>query len=276
MNIAFAILAVLGVIAAVVGVARFTEGGARQTRILLCLVAALVVGGLFVTARPEVQRLAFERSDDYAWSVANEAIVREYPALKEAIWSSPALEADLRADVLRIVREHHSKLQDPAMLEAVSKAAAAVYRTKVMPLATQGSDEAVAAWGEQMVPVLQAFKSVSDDACGDYAMTGLNRSSPNGRIDTALAARQSAVVAAYNSSNAANKPPSAEELGAAYEQARTLTQPPFDDADMSAFRELKSQPKARQCELMLRLFTAIARLPLKEKAAIYRTIMANS
>jgi hypothetical protein len=37
MNIAFAILAVLGVIAAVVGVARFTEGGARNTRILLCL-----------------------------------------------------------------------------------------------------------------------------------------------------------------------------------------------------------------------------------------------
>ncbi len=276
MNIAFAILAVLGVIAAVVGVARFTEGGARNTRILLCLVAALGVGGLFATARPEVQRLAFERSDDYAWSVANEAIVREYPALKEAIWSSPALEAELRADVLRIVREYHSNLQDPAMLEAVSKAAAAVYRTKVMSVATQGSDEAVAAWGAYLVPVLQAFKSVSDDACGDYAMTGLNRSSPNGRIDAALAARQGAVIAAYKSGNEANKLPSAEELGAAYEKARTLTQPPFDDADISSFRDLKSQPKARQCELMLRLFGAIDRLPLKEKAAIYRTIMANS
>ena len=44
---------------------------------------------------------------------------------------------------------------------------------------------------------------------------------------------------------------------------------------MASFLDLRDQAKARQCELMLRLFTAIDRLPLGEKAAIYRTIMAN-
>jgi hypothetical protein len=123
---------------------------------------------------------------------------------------------------------------------------------------------------------LQAFKNASPDACADYAMTGVNRVSNNPPVDAALASGQRAVIAAYKSSNPATKMPTAEELGAAYEQARTLAQPPFSEADLRAFQDLKSQPKARQCDMMLRLFAAIDRLPVSQKAAIYRSIMAES
>lgn len=275
MDSAFVILSAFGAVAAIVGVVRFTEGRAAGLRILFGLLAVSAVGGVFFAARPAVQRLALQQTDDHAWSVTLDAMVARHPALKPVLALEPALAADLRVDLLPIVREHRSNPIDPVLLEAIAKAAESAYRTKVMPRAIQGSDEAIAAWGATTVPVLQAFKRGSDEACADYALTGANRASPSAAIDAALAARERAVAAAYASGDAASKPPSGEELGAAYEQARGLAQPPFDDADMGAFRELKSQPKARQCDLMLRLFGAIDRLPLKSRAAIYRTIMAN-
>lgn len=275
MDSAFSIVMVLGVVAAGAIVARFTKARAPWMRILLGFIAMLVVGGAFAAARPHVQQIAFERDDDYAWSMVAKTMTGQYPALMDVFALDPTIEAGLRTGLLPILREHQSNLKDPAVLDAAMKAVLTVYRTKVTPLAMHGSDETVAAWGETTVPVLQAFKRVSDEACADYAMTGANRSSPNAAIDAALSSAQRAMVAAYKSSNEANKLPLAEELGDAYEKARSLAQPPFDDADMSSFRDLKSLPKARQCDLMLRLFAAIDRLPLKEKAAIYRTIMAN-
>lgn len=275
MDNAFSILTVLGVVAAGAIVVRFTKGRTPWMRVLLGFAAALVAGGAFALARPHVQQIAFERDDDYAWSMIHKTMTGQYPALMDVFALDPTIEAGLRTGLLPILREHQSNLKDPAMLDAAMKAIMTVYRTKVTPVAQFGSDETVAAWGSTTVPVLQAFKRVSDEACGDYAMTGVNRSSPNAALDAALSSAQRAMVAAYKSSNEANKLPLPEELGDAYEKARTLAQPPFDDADMSSFRDLKSQPKARQCDLMLRLFTAIDRLPLKEKAAIYRTIMAN-
>lgn len=276
MDSAFAILRVLGIVAAIAGVARFTRGRSTGKRVLLGVVAALVVGGLVTVARAPVQQFAFERDDDFAWSLIAKIMTGQYPALMDVFALDPTIEAGLRTGLLPILREHQSNLKDPAVLDAAAKAVLTVYRTKVTPLAVHGSDETVAAWGETTVPTLQAFKRVSDEACADYAMTGVNRASPNAAVGAALSSAQRAMVAAYKSSNEANKLPSAEELGVAYEQARPLAQPPLDDADMSAFLDLKSQSKARQCDLMLRLFGAIDRLPLKEKAAIYRTIMANS
>lgn len=275
MNSLYAVITALGVGVAVALVAQFTKGRGMARRFGLGLVAALAVGTGFTVARPRVESFAFDRSDDYAWSVVRGRIVAQDPVLLDVFALDPAIEADLRKGLLPILREQRSGMNDPSVLQSVSKAAAATFRSKVMPVAQRGSDEAVAAWGDGTVPTLQAFRSVSDEACADFAMTGVNRTSPNLRVDAALSARQRAMVAAYKSSNPANQLPSGEELGAAYEHARTLAQPPFEAADMASFRDLKDQPKARQCELMLRLFTAIDRLPLGEKAAIYRTIMAN-
>lgn len=275
MNSLYAVMTALGVGVAVALVAQFTRGRSAAGRFVLGFVAALLVGAGFTVARPYFERFAFDRSDDYAWSVVRGRMVAQDPVLLDVFALDPAIETDLRKSLLPILREQRGGTNDPAMLQSVSKAAAATFRSKVMPVAQLGSDETVAAWGDGTVPTLQAFRSVSDEACADYAMTGVNRTSSNLRVDAALSARQRAMVAAYKSSNPANRLPSGEELGAAYEHARTLVQPPFEEADMASFRDLKDQPKARQCELMLRLFTAIDRLPLGEKAAIYRTIMAN-
>lgn len=275
MNSLYAVITALGVGVAVALVAQFTRGRSVARRIGLCIAAALLVGIGFTVARPHFESFAFDRSDDYAWSVVRGRMVAQDPVLLDVFALDPAIEDDLRKGLLPILREQRGGTNYPAVLQAVAKAAAATFRSKVMPVAQRGSDEAVAAWGDGTVPTLQAFRSVSDEACADYAMTGVNRSSPNLRVDSALSARQRAMVAAYKSSNPANKLPSDEELGVAYEHARTLARPPFEEADLASFRDLRDQPKARQCELMLRLFTAIDRLPLAEKAAIYRTIMAN-
>jgi hypothetical protein len=275
MNSFYPVMTALSVGAAFALVARFTKGRSVAQRFMLGFLVALAVGGVFIVVRPHVESFAFQRSDAYAWSVVRGRMIAQDPVLLDVFALDPAIEADLRKGFLPILREQASGMRDPALLQAVSKATASTFRTKVMPVAQLGSDETVAAWGDGTVPVLQAFRSVSDEACADYAMTGVNRTSSNLRVDAALSARQRAMVAAYRSSNPANKLPTAEELGAAYEHARTLAQPPFEADDMASFRELKDQPKARQCELMLRLFGAIDRLPLREKAAIYRTTMAN-
>jgi len=271
----YPVISALGVGVAVALVAQFTKGRGLTRRLILGFVAALAVGAGFAVARPQFEMIAFERSDDYAWSIVRGRMIAQDPVLLDIFALDPAIETDLRKGLLPILREQRGGVNDPAMLQAVAKAAAATFRSKVMPVAQRGSDEAVAAWGDGTVPTLQAFRTVSDEACADYAITGVNRTSPNLRVDAALSARQRAMVAAYKSSDPANKLPTAEELGAAYEQARTLARPPFEEADMAAFRDLKDQPRARQCDLMLRLFGAIERLPLKQKAAIYRTIMAN-
>ncbi len=181
-----------------------TEGGARNTRILLCLVAALVVGGLFATARPEVQRLAFERSGRLCVVGRQRGHRPRIPRpSRRRSGRAPPSRPSSGQDVLRIVREYHSNLQDPALLEAVSKAAAAVYRTKVMSVATQGSDEAVAAWGAHL-----AAGAAGVQKRLRRCLRRLRHDRPQSlfaerRIDAALAARQGAVIAAYKSSNAA-------------------------------------------------------------------------
>lgn len=271
----YPVISALGVGVAVALVAQFTKGRSVTRRFVLAFVAALAVGAGFAVARPQFELFAFERSDDYAWSIVRGRMIAQDPVLLDVFALDPAIETDLRKGLLPILREQRGGMNDPAMLQAVAKAAATTFRSKVMPVAQRGSDDAVAAWGDGTVATLLAFRTVSDEACADYAMTGVNRTSPNLRVDAALSARQRAMVAAYKSSDPGNKLPSGEELGAAYEHARTLAQPPFEEADMAAFRDLKDQPKARQCDLMLRLFGAIDRLPLREKAAIYRTIMAN-
>ncbi|MCC8432323.1 hypothetical protein LJ725_25390 [Reyranella aquatilis] len=275
MNNLYPIVTALCVGGAVALAAWLARRRAWPQRLGLGLAAAVIVTLVFTAARPEVERFAFERSDAYAWSVVRARLVAQDPVLLDVFALDPSIEAELSSGLLSVLRESRIGMDDPAILPAASKAAAAVYRAKVLPVAQRGSDEAVAAWGDGTAATLQAFRTVSDEACADYAMTGVNRTPPNLRVDAALSARQRAMVAAYRSSNPGSKLPSAEELGAAYEQARTLAEPPFEEADMAAFRDLKDQPKARQCDLMLRLFGAIDRLPLKQKAAIYRTIMAN-
>lgn len=275
MNNLYPIVTALCVGGAVALAAWLTRRRAWPQRLGLGLAAAVIVTLVFTVARPEVERFAFERSDAYAWSVVRARLVAQDPVLLDVFALDPSIEAELSSGLLSVLRESRIGMDDPAILPAASKAAAAVYRAKVLPVAQRGSDEAVAAWGDGTAATLQAFRTVSDEACADYAMTGFNRTPPNLRVDAALSTRQRAMIAAYRSSDPGNKLPSAEELGAAYEQARTLAKPPFEEADMAAFRDLKDQPKARQCDLMLRLFGAIDRLPLKQKAAIYRTIMAN-
>lgn len=276
MEIVFLGVTVAAAAAAAGIVALLTRNRPSRNRSLLAALAAVIVGGAAIAARPAIELHYFNTNDDYAWSQIRAEILKRYPPVGDMFALDATIEPDLRKHLVPVFRAHRANMGDPSTLQDVAKATMAVFRSKIVPVAVTGTDEAIVAWGDKTVPTLQAFKNASPDACGDYAMSGVNRVSNNPTLDAALADGQRAVIAAYKSGNPDNKMPTAEELGAAYEQARTLAEPPFSDADLRAFQDLKSQSKARQCDMMLRLFAAIDRLPVKQKAAIYRSIMADS
>jgi hypothetical protein len=60
-----------------------------------------------------------------------------------------------------------------------------------------------------------------------------------------------------------------------YDKAAGLAQPPFSDDEMRALQTIDKQPKARQCNSMLRLFEAIDRLDAHGKAIIFRGMMSQ-
>jgi hypothetical protein len=271
----------LGVTVAAAGaaagiVALLTRNRPSRNRSLLAALAAVIVGGAAIAARPAIELHYFNTNEDYAWSQIRTEILKHYPPVADMFALDATIEPDLRRHLVPVFRAHRANTGDPSTLQDVAKATMAVIRSKIVLVAVKGTDEAIVAWGDKTVPTLQAFKNVSPDACADYAIDGVNRVSNNPTLDAALSDGQRAVIAAYRSSKPDNKMPTEEELGAAYEQARTLAEPPFGEADLRAFQDLKNQPKARQCDMMLRLFAAIDRLPVKQKAAIYRSIMAES
>ena len=276
MEIVFLGVTVAAAAAAAGIVALLTRNRPSRNRSLLAALAAVIVGGAAIAARPALELHYFNTNDDYAWSQIRTEILKRYPPVGDMFALDTTIESDLRKHLVPVFRAHRANMGDPSTLQDVAKATMAVFRSKIVPVAVKGSDEAIVAWGDRTVPTLQAFKNASPDACGDYAMSGVNRVSNNPTLDAALADSQRSVIAAYKSSNPDNRMPTAEELGVAYEQARTLAEPPFSDADLRAFQDLKGQSKARQCDMMLRLFGAIDRLPVKQKAAIYRSIMADS
>lgn len=276
MEFVFLCVTVVAAAAAAGIVAWLTRNRPTRNRSLLAALAAVIVGGAAITARPAIELHYFNTNDDYAWSQIRAEILKHYPPIEDMFALDASIEPDLRNRLVPVFREHRANLKDPSSLQDVAKATMTVFRTKIVPVAVKGSDEAIVAWGDKTVPTLQAFKNASPDACGDYAMTGVNSVANNPALDAVLADSQRAVIAAYKSSKPETTMPTVEELGAAYEQARTLAQPPLSEADLRAFEDLKSQPKARQCDMMLRLFAAIDRLPVKQKAAIYRSIMVES
>ncbi|WP_295144974.1 hypothetical protein [uncultured Reyranella sp.] len=252
-------------------VGKWTKDRPTWVRVALGVVAAMFAGGAIGLARPGLQQLMFNYSDDYAWSRARSAIFSKFPVLADVFALDPSMEADFKTALLPLMRQ----ADKTNTTEAVTAATASIYKKRVFPIAARGTDDAINAWGANTVPLLKAIAAISPDACGDYAMTGVNRYSPNPKVDTILTDVNRTLVVAYKTSNPRTNLPTAAEMEPIYAELRKRAQPPFSNADLVALDQLEKQPKSKQCELTTRIFAAVDRLPSTMRAAFYRSIMVE-
>jgi len=266
------ILTIVSVVAAIAFVARKTKGKSALVRAGFIILAVILPGALLGAVRPFVERMLYETSDDYAWSKIHKAIVSGNPTMGQMIGLSPAIESEFRSKLLGAARQYGN---DRAKLtEVVANLSADIYVKHVFPVAIHGSDEALAAWGAQIVPELRTVADISQEACGDYAMAGVNRYPTDPRVVAAISASQKAVLEAYRTSDKAKyRLPDQDTVATLYEKAVTLVDPPFTRDELLALEALGKQPKAQVCNLLIRLFAAVGKLDTRGKAAIYRIIM---
>jgi|GEM_PF-2942926 len=262
------------VVAAIVLVAAKTKGRSPGSRVFFSLLAAVAVGGAMGVARPLVGKLLFSSSDDYAWSTIKEMLAKQYPEMGEMFTLGPDVESGFRSAVLPVLRNH--SFGDPKLIEALTIASVPIYGKLVFPIAIFGSDEAIAGWGSPNLTMLQAIAAISPEACGDFALNGVNRYSPNARIDAAVRSGHRALIDAYRTSDRTTNPlPSQSTIQEAYAKAVNLAQPPFSSNELTAMETIEKLPKAQVCNLMIRLLGAIEKLDAKSKAVIYRSMMKD-
>jgi hypothetical protein len=214
----------------------------------------------------------FSVSDDYAWSKVRATITKRFPEFSDLFSLNIEIESGFRSALLPVIRSHD--YNSPALLEAVSSTSTTLFGKFVFPTAIYGSNEAMVAWGSEIVHVMRAMAAISPEVCGTFALDGVNRSSPNSRIDASLRASQRAVIEAYRTSNKARHPlPDERTVKELYAKAVALAQPPFSQKELQAFEAIEKQPKAQVCSLLTRFFEAIERLDTSSKATAYRMIM---
>lgn len=264
-------LSTLAILFSGVLVGKWTKGRPTWARVMLGILAAMFVGGAIGIARPALQKFMFEHSDDYAWSQTRSVLTSQFPVLVDVFALDATVEADFKTALLPILR--HSDKSN--VTEAAAIASSSIYKKKVFPISVRGTDEAINAWGATTVPLLKAISAISPEACGDYAMTGANKYPSNPAVSAVLTDLNRALVAAYRTSNPRTNLPTANEMEAVYEELRKRAQPPFSNSDLLALDKLEKQPKPKQCELTLRIFSAADRLPPAMRAAFYRSIMVE-
>jgi hypothetical protein len=268
------IVVAVSVIAAVGLTAAALRKQSTAARIGFSILAAFFAAGLTTMARPVVEKALFFVDDDFAWSVVRGRLASNYP-LGELVTLNPTIEKEFKAALLPVMRKYDP--DEPAMFDASAAATAGIIAKHVLPVAVSGSTDAVNAWGLQTTRVVRALAAISADVCADFAMSGIIKSAMAPRVQVALQDAQRALIEAYKTSDRSRYPtPSQAIVAAQYAKVAALAQPPFSDDEVRALQAIDKQPKARQCNLTLRLFDAIDRLDAKDKAIIFRGMMSQA
>jgi hypothetical protein len=267
------------VVVCVVGAVGLTAAALKKrstaARVGLSILAAVVVAGLMGSVRPVIEQALFNLNDDFAWSTVRRHMTSKYPTLGELITLDPAIEKEFKAALLPVIRKYDAG--EPAMFDASAAATGGVIAKHILPVAVSGSTEAVNVWGNQTTRVMRVLAGISDDACAEYATTGITRNWANPQVSAALQDAQRALIEAYKTSDRSKYPlPDQAIADAQFAKAARLAQPPFSDEELRAAQAIERQPKARQCALTLRFFEAIDRLDARGKSIIFRTMMSQS
>lgn len=272
----FGLAIVLTVVAGVSAAYRL-QAARPRSRAAWTLLAVLVVGGAMGFAWPKINQAmvaAQEREDTRVWANIRGEIVARYPDMGELMMLSPPIEEMFKLSLVPIAEKYDTAADQSQLLAGASRASKQAYIKYIFPVVVHGDDASLNAWGAAQLGLLQAVRAISVEACGIYAMTGVNRYSPEPGVDAALRDAARALVEAYKTSDA-NKfgPPSAETTRSLFDKALSNATPPFTDTDRTALGDLPHASHDTQCSLTLRLLQAMAGLDTAESASLYRVLM---
>jgi len=272
----FGVAIVLTVVAATFVAYRLKATWSR-TRAAWTLLAALAVGGSMSLVWPTINRALVEaqkREDDATWAKVRGEIVARYPDIGELMVLSPPIEEMFKLSLVPIAEKYDTAADQSQLLAGASRASKQAYIQYIFPVVVHGDNAALNAWGAAQLRLLQAVRAISVEACGAYAMSGVNRYSPDAGVDAALRDAASALVAAYKTSDAKQfGPPAADATRALFDKALFGAKPPFSDADRAALGALPQASHEAQCDLTIRLLQAIAGLDAADSASLYRVMM---
>lgn len=270
-------LAIVLTVVVGVSVAYRLRAARRGPRVGWTLLAVLAVGGAMGVAWPKLDRVmieAQEREDNKTWADIRDEIVARYPDMGELMALSPPIEEMFKLSLVPIAQKYDTAADQAPLLAGASRASKQAYIKYIFPKVVHGDDASLNAWGAAQLELLEAVRAISDEACGAYAMTGVNRYSPDPRVDAALRDAAHALVQAYKSSDASRfEPPAADAARALFDKALAGAVPPFSDADRMALGDLPHASHEAQCSLTIRLLEAMARVDSAGSASLYRVMM---
>jgi len=258
-------------------VAHRLRAGLPRARVAWTLLAALAVGGSMSVAWPWINQAlvaAQTREDNETWASVRGEIVARYPDIGELMALSPPIEEMFKLALVPIAQKYDTAADQSQLLAGASRASKQAYIQFIFPVVVHGDNASLNAWGAAQLGLLQAVRAISVEACGAYAMTGVNHYSPDPGVDAALRDAARALVAAYKTSDAKQfGPPSADATRALFDNALSSATPPFSDADRAALGALPQASHDRQCNLTIRLLQAMAGLDATDSASLYRVLM---
>jgi len=253
------------------------KAAVSRRRAAWTLLAAVAVGGSMSLAWPRINQAlvdAQEREDNTTWASVRGEIVARYPDIGELMALSPPIEEMFKVALVPIAEKYDTAVDQSQLLAGASRASKQAYIQYIFPVVVHGDNAALNAWGAAQLGILQAVRAISADACGTYAMSGVNRYSPDPGVDAALRDAARALVAAYKTSDAKQfGPPAADATRALFDRALSGAKPPFSDADRAALGAMPQASHEEQCDLTIRLLQAIAGLDLADSASLYRVMM---
>lgn len=270
-------LAIILTVVAGVSVAHALRAARPRARAPLTLLAALLVGGVMGGAWPWINQAlveAQERENNETWASVRGEIVARYPDMGELMMLSPPIEEMFKLTLVPVAQKYDTSTDKSLLIAGASRASKQAYIKYIFPVVVHGDNAALNAWGAAQLKLLQAVRAISVEACAAYAMTGVNRYSPDSGVDAALRDAAHALVAAYKTSDAKQfSPPPADATRALFDKAMKDATPPFTDADRTALGAMPQAPHDAQCNLTIRLLQAMAGQNAADSASLYRVLM---
>jgi hypothetical protein len=252
--------------------------GASLRWMLLCVLLLTSVSASFSRAEAQSapQGNSVQLDDDVQWPKYREVIFNLSPVLKEVFATDPGIDSEMRAALLPLIKEMIQTPGDTQLRDRVNKTYVDILQKRVTERAMYGASEAINLWGATRLPLYRALAAVSPESCGEYVTIGFTNVN-SALVGSLFAAAQQAQLDAFKSSDPLRYAlPSRQEVDAAYEQAKKLLQPPFDDNDAIAFRSLEKYTPAEACKLATRFVLGVEQLPAATRAVIYRHWLSES
>ena len=212
-------------------------------------------------------------TDDEEWRTIRSDLIARHPEYQELLaLDNGRIEGIYRSAALTAFKEVQTG--DLRWEDVTVQLGRTLFQRYLFPKAVQGADVHLIAWGESNAKLYGLIALMSPHECGKFAVLGVHPFKQK-EINEANANVNLAIIQAYKSSDPSRSVPSEREAASLFNRAFALAEPPLTLDDAEALGNLEIVPYLRGCNIMLRLFNGISRMPPREAANLYRSIMKS-